>query len=78
MKNYLVSTPDSQIYTRLSSRPLTYGIAHKSSAQDQNKWVVNSFSSGTRATVEKRMKSLQKFYGGEWLILEAMLDEDSH
>jgi diacylglycerol kinase family enzyme len=66
MFTYSATAPDGQVFSRKSSRPITYGIAHRSG----DSWVINSFSYGTEATAQKRMNSLQKFYGGDWVIVE--------
>jgi hypothetical protein len=68
LKTYSVQTPDGKTFSRESTRPITFGIAHRSG----DAWVVNSFSHGTEATAEKRLKSLQKFYRGDWALLEAI------
>ena len=78
MATYIATTPDNQVVSRTSTKPLTYGIAHLSSHQEQPTWVINSFSYGTRSTAEKRMKSLQKFYGGEWAVVEATPQQDDN
>jgi hypothetical protein len=74
MKTYTAIAPDGSQHQRKSSRPLTYGIAHYNepkSGEINIGWVVSSFSYGTKETAQKRMRSLQKFYGGEWAVLEA-------
>jgi diacylglycerol kinase family enzyme len=67
MTIYSATAPDGKVFTRESTRPLTFGIAHQSGSS----WVINSFSYGTEATAHKRMNSLQKFYGGEWAIVKS-------
>lgn len=76
MATYIVITPDNQVVSRNSNKPLTYGIAHLSGTQGQQHWIVNSFSYGKLETAEKRMRSLQKFYGGQWQVVEARLQKD--
>jgi hypothetical protein len=71
MVTYSVTAPDGKVYTRKSTRPVTFGIAHKSGSS----WIINSFSYGTEATAQKRMNSLQKFYGGEWVIVKSELQQ---
>jgi diacylglycerol kinase family enzyme len=71
MFTYSATAPDGKVYIRKSSRPLTFGIAHKSGSS----WIINSFSYGTKASAEKRMNSLQKFYGGEWVIVKSELQQ---
>ena len=66
MTIYLATAPDGKVFTRESTRPLTFGIAHHSGSS----WVINSFSYGSEATAQKRMNLLQKFYGGEWAIVK--------
>jgi diacylglycerol kinase family enzyme len=72
MFTYSATAPDGQVFTRKSTRPVTYGIAHRSG----DSWVINSFSYGTEATAQKRINSLQKFYGGEWHLVQAKLQAD--
>lgn len=74
MSIYTATAPDGQVFTRKSTRPVTYGIAHRSG----DSWVINSFSYGTEATAQKRMNSLQKFYGGEWAIVKSESQQDDH
>ena len=69
MAIYSATAPDGKVFSRESTRPLTFGIAHQSG----DSWVINSFSYGTEATAQKRMNSLQKFYGGEWHLVQAKL-----
>jgi hypothetical protein len=78
MATYIAITPDNQVVSRTSKKPLTYGIAHYIPSQGHKGWAIASFSSGTRATAEKRMKSLQKFYGGEWTVVEATQKQDDN
>jgi hypothetical protein len=68
---YEAIAPDGNVYSKQSKRPITYGIAHLTIQEDREAWVINSFSYGSRETAEKRMRSLQKFYQGEWLVVEA-------
>lgn len=72
MAIYSGTAPDGKVFTRESTRPLTFGIAHQSG----DSWVINSFSYGTEVTAQKRMNSLQKFYGGEWHLVQAKLQAD--
>lgn len=72
MAIYSATAPDDKVFSRESKRPLTFGIAHQSG----DSWVINSFSYGTEATAQKRMSSLQKFYGGEWHLVQAKLQAD--
>ena len=72
MFTYSATAPDGQVFTCKSTRPVTYGIAHRSG----DSWVINSFSYGKEATAQKRMNSLQKFYGGEWHLVQAKLQAD--
>jgi hypothetical protein len=72
MATYSATAPNGKVFIRKSTRPVTFGIAHRSG----DAWVVNSFSHGTKATAEKRLKSLQKFYGGDWALLDATLTAD--
>jgi hypothetical protein len=67
MFTYFATAPDGKVYTRKSTRPVTFGIAHKAGSS----WIINSFSYGTEAEAQKRMNSLQKFYGGEWVIVKS-------
>jgi hypothetical protein len=78
MATYIATTPDNQVVSRTSTKPLTYGIAHHIPSQGQKGWAIASFSSGTRSTAEKRMESLQKFYGGEWAVVEATPQQDDN
>jgi hypothetical protein len=73
---YEAVAPDGSTYTKESSRPITYGIAHLSSNQEEATWIINSFSFGSRETAEKRMKSLKNFYKGEWAVVEAKLSSN--
>ena len=75
---YLAIAPDGTVYSKTSSRPITFGIAHLSSEAGQSTWIINSFSYGSKATAEKRMNSLRKFYKGEWAIVEAKLLSNGH
>jgi hypothetical protein len=72
MFTYSATAPDGKIYTRKSNRPITFGIAHKSGSS----WIINSFSYGKESTAKKRMNSLQRFYGGEWVIVKSELQQD--
>jgi hypothetical protein len=74
MAIYSATAPDGKVFSRESKRPLTFGIAH----QLGDSWVINSFSYGTEATAQKRMNSLQKFYGGEWVIVKSEPQQDDH
>ncbi len=78
MATYIATKPDNQVVSRTSTKPLTYGIAHYIPSQGQKGWAIASFSSGTRLTAEKRMKSLQKFYGGDWVVVEAIAKQDDN
>lgn len=77
MATYIAITPDNKVVSRNSTKPLTYGIAHHIPSQGQQGWAITSFSSGNKTTAEKRMKSLKKFYGGEWMVIEAKLQGQS-
>jgi hypothetical protein len=78
MATYIAITPDNQVVSRTSKKPITYGIAHYIPSQGQERWAIASFSFGTKATAEKRMKSLQKFYGGEWVVVKATQKQDDN
>lgn len=77
MKTYVAIAPDGIVFSKSSSRPITYGIAHHIPSQGQEGWAINSFSFGKLETAEKRMRSLQKFYGGQWQVVEAKLQGDN-
>lgn len=73
---YLAVAPDGNVYSKQSTRPITFGIAHLSSQSGKATWIINSYSFGTKTTAEKRMNSLRKFYKGEWAVVEATLSEN--
>lgn len=68
---YEAVAPDGTAFKKQSTRAITYGIAHLSSTPNGEAWVINSFCYGARATAEKRMNSLKRFYKGQWAIVEA-------
>lgn len=68
MATYKATAPDGKEFTRISSRIYTYALAHMT--PNSNNWAISSFA-GNKDVAEKRMKQLQKFYGGQWQIVEA-------
>ena len=67
MTTYKATAPDGKEFTRISSRIYTHALAHLTPTS--NNWAISSFA-GSKDAAEKRMKQLQKFYGGQWQIVE--------
>lgn len=69
MNTYVAIAPDGIKWERESSRLYTHALASRTNGRPD--WIINSFC-GSLPRAEKRMKQLQKFYGGEWRIIEAI------